>query len=224
MSATNQLTMVGTSSGEQRAGASASSIITYCACTRPNIGRVPICCQRSSYIKSNPPPPRPVSPASGDALAFAERMFDRTLSALSGERQQYLTTINMMADRLSFPDATAGTFRAASWLAAVDMRDRWQDFFQEDPDILPNLQEQYPEVQPPRILIATSNLCSLGLTLHEAHHLVKFDVDFLDEADEVTLQSDAVHKHVTATGRLRPKYRKKILQVPICASALLMTP
>ena len=66
---------------------------------------------------------------------------------------------------------------------AVGVRDHWQDFFQEDPDILPDPQEQYSEVQPPRVLTATYNLCSLRLTLHKAHHLVKFDGDFLDDGD-----------------------------------------
>ena len=45
-----------------------------------------------------------------------------------------------------------------------------------------------------------------------------------DEDDEITLQSDAVHKHVTAIGRLRLKYCQDILQVPIRASDPLMTP
>ena len=35
----------------------------------------------------------------------------------------------------------------------------------------------------PRILVATSNLYSLGLTLHKTYHLVKFDVDLLDGGD-----------------------------------------
>ena len=61
---------------------------------------------------------------------------------------------------------------------AVEERDRLQDLFQEDPDILPNLLETHPKHEIPRILVATSNLYSLGLTLHKAHHLVKFDVDF----------------------------------------------
>ena len=34
-----------------------------------------------------------------------------------------------MADRLAFPDTTARIFRGASWSAAVDVRDRWQDYF-----------------------------------------------------------------------------------------------
>lgn len=71
---------------------------------------------------------------------------------------------------------------------AVDERDRWQDFFQEDPVVLPELQELYPAYKPPRILVATSNLCSLGLTLHKAHHLVKFDVDFLDGGDRQAMK------------------------------------
>ena len=71
---------------------------------------------------------------------------------------------------------------------AVEERDLWQDLFQEDPDILPNLLETHPQHEIPRILVATSNLCSLGLTLHKAHHLVKFDVDFLDGADRQALK------------------------------------
>nr|AUW31013.1 hypothetical protein [Cladonia uncialis subsp. uncialis] len=64
-----------------------------------------------------------------------------------------------------------------------EKRDYWQDLFQEDPDIIPNLTKQNPDDEPPRILVATTALCGLGLTLHKAHHLVKFDVDFLDGGD-----------------------------------------
>lgn len=70
----------------------------------------------------------------------------------------------------------------------VEERDRWQDFFQEDPQVLPELQAEHRDVVPPQILVATSQLCSLGLTLHKAHHLVKFDVDFLDGGDRQTMK------------------------------------
>ena len=53
------------------------------------------------------PPPTPTGP---HAFAFAEgmggmreRLSDRTLSAWNDEQQQYPTTLNMMADRLSLP-------------------------------------------------------------------------------------------------------------------------
>ena len=36
--------------------------------------------------------------------------------------------------------------------------------------------------------VTTSNLYLLGLTLHRAHHLVKFDVDFLDGGDRQVLK------------------------------------
>ena len=66
----------------------------------------------------------------------------------------------------------------------IDVRDGWQDFFQEDPETLPDLQEHLiPEVRPPYVLVATANLCALGSNLHKTHHLVKFDVDFEDGGD-----------------------------------------
>ncbi|KAK0507084.1 hypothetical protein JMJ35_010542 [Cladonia borealis] len=56
------------------------------------------------------PPPVLATPTLAGAFAFAEHMvdmnegiLDRTLSAWNDDKQQYLTTINMMADRLSLP-------------------------------------------------------------------------------------------------------------------------
>ena len=44
-----------------------------------------------------------------------------------------------------------------------------------------------------------------------------------DEDDEIILQSDKRHKDVAATGRLRIKYCREVLQVPLRASDSLMT-
>lgn len=71
---------------------------------------------------------------------------------------------------------------------ATEERDRWQDLFQEDPDIMEELLAAYPNDKPPQVLTATANLCSVGLTLHKAHHLVKLDVDFLDGGDRQALK------------------------------------
>ena len=61
-----------------------------------------------SPYASGPPQPPP-TPAATDAVAFAarmvdmeRRMLDRASSALNDQKQQYLATINMMADRLPF--------------------------------------------------------------------------------------------------------------------------
>ena len=46
----------------------------------------------------------------------------------------------------------------------------------------------FPDDVPPRVLVAISNLCALGLILYKAHHLVKLDVDFLDGGDRQALK------------------------------------
>ena len=46
-----------------------------------------------------PPPP----PQLGEFMGFAERLFDRTLTALSNDRREHLSTINTFASRLSTP-------------------------------------------------------------------------------------------------------------------------
>ncbi|KAL9035756.1 MAG: hypothetical protein Q9180_004684 [Flavoplaca navasiana] len=43
------------------------------------------------------------------------------------------------------------------------------------------------------------------------------------EEDELALQSDGLHKRVTAIGRLQPKYCKEVLRLPIRASSVFMT-
>ena len=48
-------------------------------------------------------------------------------------------------------------------------------------------------------------------------------IEHNEEEDEIVLQSDVAHKHVTATGRLDIKHCKETLQVPIRASDPLMT-
>ena len=84
-------------------------------------------------------------------------------------------------------DAATNIFLACTGFSATYLT--CQDSFQEAPDIPPDLHEQYPKVQTPRILVKTSNLYSLGLTLHKAHHLVKFDVDFLIGGDRQVLKT-----------------------------------
>ncbi|KAL9036395.1 MAG: hypothetical protein Q9180_004325 [Flavoplaca navasiana] len=45
----------------------------------------------------------------------------------------------------------------------------------------------------------------------------------IDDDDEITLQSDPLHQHVTATGRLKPKYCREVLKVPTRANDPLTT-
>ena len=48
-------------------------------------------------------------------------------------------------------------------------------------------------------------------------------IEYDEEDDEIVLQSDEMHKHVIATGRLSTKYCQEILQVLVRASDSLMT-
>lgn len=70
----------------------------------------------------------------------------------------------------------------------IEERDKWQDLFQEDPDVVERIEPFATQDQRPVVLMATANLCAMGLNLHRAHHLVKLDVDFLDGGDRQALK------------------------------------
>ena len=55
--------------------------------------------------------------------------------------------------------------------------------FQEDPDLMLNLNPAATAENTPYFLDGSSQTLGLGLTLTKAHHLVKMDVDFLEGHD-----------------------------------------
>ena len=85
------------------------------------------------------------------------------------------------------------------------------------------------EVEEPQITAVVTDLyrkCPLLFDTFSRSEQESFRSSLIEQdqdEDEITLQSDDMHRHVTATGRLETKYCKEILLLPIRASDPLMT-